>query len=117
MKAFMDDLFVMSVSTQGTQLLLDQCTQALTWAGMSFRAEKSWCIVIDGRVVKNIAAFTVSLLNNQDAQVIPSIPTKPVHFIGRNIFASLLDSENIKTFISAFKYGLNAINSSKGLFI
>ena len=39
MKAFMDDLFVMSSSIKGTQLLLNRCTQVLTWAGMSFRAE------------------------------------------------------------------------------
>ena len=52
MKAFMDDLFVMSSSTKGTQLLLNSCTRVLTWAGMSFRAEKARCIVIDGGVVK-----------------------------------------------------------------
>ena len=40
MKAFMDDLFVMSCSTKGTQLLLNRCTQVLTWNGMSFRTEK-----------------------------------------------------------------------------
>ena len=51
MKAFMDDLFVMSSSIKGTELLLNRCTQVLTWAGMSFRAEKSRCIVIDGGVV------------------------------------------------------------------
>ena len=60
MKAFMDDLFVMSSSTKGTQLLLNRCTQVLTWAGMSLRAEKSLCIVIDGEVVKNITPFTES---------------------------------------------------------
>ena len=47
----MDDLFVMSSLTKGTQLLLNRCTQILTWAGMSFRAETSRCIVIDGGVV------------------------------------------------------------------
>ena len=62
MKVFMDDLFVMSSSTKGTQLLLNRCTQVLTWAGMSFRAEKSRCIVIDGGVVKHVTPFTVNQL-------------------------------------------------------
>ena len=113
MKAFMDDLFVMSSSTKGTQLLLNRCTQVLTWAGMSFRAEKSRCIVIDGGVVKNVTPFTVNLLNSEESQVIPSIHTQPVRFLGRRICASLSDSENIETFISTFKNGLNDINSSK----
>ena len=87
MKAFMDDLFVMSSSTKGTQLLLNRCTQVLTWAGMSFRAEKSRCIVIDGGVVKNVTPFTVNLLNSEESQVIPSIHTQPVRFLGRRICA------------------------------
>ena len=89
MKAFMDDLFVMSSSTKGNQLLLNRCTQVLTWAGMYFREEKSRCIVIDGGVVKNVAPFTVNLLNSEESQVIPSIHTQPVRFLGRRICASL----------------------------
>ena len=76
MKAFMDDLFVMSSSIKGTQLLLNRCTQVLTWAGMSFRAEKSRCIVIDGGVVRIVTPFTVNLLNSEQSQAIPSIHTK-----------------------------------------
>ena len=110
MKAFMDDLFVMSTSTQATQLLLDRSNQALTWAGMSFRAEKSRCIVIAGGVVRNVAPFTVSPSNSTGSQVIPSIHSQPVRFLGRNSFASLSDSENIKSFISVFKEGIHAIN-------
>ena len=93
MKAIMDDLFVMSSSIKGTQLLLNRCTQVLTWAGMSFRAEKSRCIVIDGGVVKHVTPFTVNL-NSEKSQVIPSINTQPVRFLGRRICASLSDSEN-----------------------
>ena len=77
------------------------------------RAEKSRCIVIDVGVVKNVTPFTVNLLNSEESQVIPSIHTQPVRFLGRRICASLSDSENIETFISTFKNGLNDINSSK----
>ena len=101
MKAFMDDLFVMSSLTKGTQLLLNRCTQAFTWAGMSFRADKSRCIVIDGGVVENVTPFTVNLPNSKESQVIPSIHTQPVRFLGRRICASLSDSENIETFTTS----------------
>ena len=110
MKAFMDELFVISSSIKGTQLLLHRCTQVLTWAGMSFRAEKSRCIVIDGGVVKNVTPFTVNLLNSEKSQVIPSIHTQPVRFIGRRIF---LIVRTLKLLIFTFKNGLNDINSSK----
>ena len=80
---------------------------------MTFRAEKSRCIVIAGGVVKNVTPFTVNLLNSEESQVIPSIHTQPVRFLGRCICASLCDSENIETFISTFKNCLNDINSSK----
>ena len=73
------------------QLLLNRCTQVLTWAGMSFRAEKSSCIVIDCGVVKNVTPFIVNLLNSEKSQVIPSIHTQPVRFLGRRICASLSD--------------------------
>ena len=42
----MDDLNLMLSSVSGTQKLLKKCTEALTWAGMSFRAAKSRSIVI-----------------------------------------------------------------------
>ena len=116
MKASMDDLFVMSSSTKGTlikELLLSRCTQVLSWAGMSFRAEKSGIIVIDHGVVKNITPFPVHLLNSEESQVIPSIHTQPVPFLGRHICASSSDSENIETFISTFKNGLTDSNASK----
>ena len=102
MKAFIDDIFVLSSSTKGTQLLLNRCTQV-----------KYRCIVIDSGVVKNVTPFTVNFLNSEESQVILSIHTQSVRFFDRHICASLSDSENIETFISTFKNGLNDINSSK----
>ena len=63
-------------------------------------------------MAKNVTPFTVNLLNSEESQVIPSIHTQPVRFLGR-ICASLSDSEIIVTFISTYKNGLNDINSSK----
>ena len=39
-KAFMDDMFLMSPSIPATQVLLDPCVVVLIWASMSFRASK-----------------------------------------------------------------------------
>ena len=45
-RAFMDDLNLLSSSVVGAQDLLARCTTALTWAGMDFRANKSRSFVI-----------------------------------------------------------------------
>ena len=47
-RAFMDDLNLMSSSVSGTQNLLHRCVKALPWAGMYFRADKSRNIAIVG---------------------------------------------------------------------
>ena len=44
--AFMDDLSLMPSLVFGGQTLLSQCTTALTWAALEFRADKSHPIVI-----------------------------------------------------------------------
>ena len=59
MKAFMDDLFVYVFFDQRNSTFIKSLHS--TWAGMSFRAEKSRCIVIDGGVVRNVTPFTVNL--------------------------------------------------------
>jgi len=52
-KAFMDDLSLLSDSSEELQRLLDRCVNVLGWAGMSFRASKSRSMVIEnGKCVK-----------------------------------------------------------------
>ena len=63
-------------------------------------------------MVNSVTPFTVNLLYSEESQVIPSIHTQPVSFLGRRICASLSDSENIETFIYTFKNDLNDINFS-----
>ena len=46
LRAFMDDLSLMTIKVSGAQTLLSQCITALTWAGLEFRADKSHSIVI-----------------------------------------------------------------------
>ena len=46
LRAFMDDLSLMTTKVSGAQTLLSRCITALTWAGLEFRADKSRSIVI-----------------------------------------------------------------------
>ena len=41
LRAFIDDLSLMTTKDFGAQTLLSRCTTALTWAGLEFRADKS----------------------------------------------------------------------------
>ena len=50
LRAFMDDLRLMSSTVSGAQTLLSRCTTALTRAGLEFRADKSRSVgIIKGR--------------------------------------------------------------------
>ena len=78
-KAFMDDMFLMSPSIPATQVPLDCCALALNWARMSFRGSKSRSMVIDKGKVIDISSFSFK------GEIIPSIHTNPVRFLGRTI--------------------------------
>ena len=82
-KAFMDDMFLMSPSIPATQVLLGRCTVALIWARMSFRASKSRSMVIDKGKVIDISPFSFK------GEIIPSIHGNPVRFLGRTIYFSV----------------------------
>ena len=105
-KAFMDDMFLMSPSIPSTQILLDRCTAALQWARMSFRASKSRSIVISEGKVVNVSPFSCY------SEIIPSIHSNPVKFLGRSIDFSLTDKDAVENFVSAVLTGLDLIDKS-----
>jgi len=96
-RAFMDDLCLMSTSTDDAQSLLNVCCKALSWAGMSFRASKSRSVVICSGKVQTMSPFYVVSSENDSKHAIPSITTLPVKFLGKVIHGSLSDKENVKT--------------------
>ena len=59
LKGFMDAMRLMSSSVAGAKDLLSCCTTALTWAGMSYRGDKSCSIeIIKGRSM-NSTSFSM----------------------------------------------------------
>ena len=52
MRAFMDDINLMSSSVSGSQNLLSRCATALEWAGMTFRTHKSQYCHSQGKVIE-----------------------------------------------------------------
>ena len=62
--AFMDDLSVMSSTLSGSQTLLSRCITTLTWAGLEFRADKSWSMVIVKGRSMNTTPFSMSKASN-----------------------------------------------------
>ena len=112
-RAFMDDLNLLSTSVQGTQDLLERCTKALTWAGMVFRPDKSRSIVIVKGKSLNCVPFV--LPDSQDQSIvthIPTIHTRPVKFLGRIIDGSISDRKSIDELQIKLTEGLSIIDRS-----
>ena len=93
-KAFMDDMFLMSPSIPATQVLLDGCAVALIWARMSFRASKSRSMMIDKGKVIDISLFSFK------GEIIPSIHENPVKFLSRTIDFTLSDKHSVEKFVT-----------------
>ena len=113
-RAFMDDLNLMSTSVLETQNLLSKCTEALSWAGMSFRADKSRsAIILKGKSL-NTTPFKVKEPSapTDFSCYIPSFHSKPVKFLGRIIDGSLSDRKSIKELEDKLLAGLRAIHKS-----
>jgi len=109
MKAFMDDLFLMSPSILKSQELLNRCVTALTWANMSFCTAKSRSLVIKKGSVSRESSFTIQAEDQLHSEVIPSIHLNPIKFLGRSIDSSLSDTIAIEKFIAQIIDSLKAI--------
>ena len=114
LRAFMDDLSLMSSTVSGAQTLLSRCTTALTWAGLEFRAGKSCSIVIIKGRSMNSTPFSVSKATDQpeSSSSIPSIHSRPVKFLGRIIDGSLSDRNSSVELADKLLAGLRIIDKS-----
>ena len=99
-KAFMDDMFLMSPSIPATYILLDCCAVALIWARMSRS------MVIDNGKVIDISSFSFK------GEIIPSIHANPVRFLGRTIDFTVSDKHSVEKFVTEVLSGLKLIDKS-----
>ena len=113
-RAFMDDINLMSTSVCHTQALLNKCATALSWAGMQFRADKSRSfVIVKGRSLNTTPFCTSPPESPTDfSNYIPSIHTEPVKFLGRIIDGSLSDRRSIDELEKKLLDGLSMINKS-----
>ena len=114
LRAFMDDLSLMSSTVSGAQSLLSRCTSALTWAGLEFRADKSRSIVIIKGRSMNTTSFSVPKAKDQPERspYIPSIHSRPVKFLGCIIDGSLSDRNSSAELANKLLAGLTTIDRS-----
>ena len=113
-RAFMDDLNLMSSLVSGAPYLLDRCVKALSWAVMYFRVDKSHSIVIVRGKSMNTTPFYVPEPSTPSdfTNYIPSIHSVPVKFLGRIINGSLTGRNSIDELQQKLVLGLNTINKS-----
>ena len=93
LRAFMDDLSLMSSTVSGAQTLLSWCTTALTWAGLDFRADKSRSIVIIKGRSMYTTPFSVPKAQDQPepSYSVLSIRSRPAKCLGRITNGSISD--------------------------
>ena len=96
-RAFMDDMKLMSSSVSGAQNLLERCTTALKWARMEFCTKKSRSFLIVKGISLNTTPFSVSKPTDSTdfSSFIPSIHSEPIRFLGRIIDGSISDRKAI----------------------
>ena len=113
-RAFMDDINLMSSSVHGAQTLLERCTTALHWAGMDFRAEKSRSFVIVKGKSLNCTPFSASIAADPTDffSCILSIHSMPVKFLGRIIDRSISDRKSVDKLDKNLSDGLKIIDKS-----
>ena len=114
MRAFMDDLNIMSSTICGAKTLLSCCTIAVNWPGLTVRADKSRSIVIIKRRSMNTIPFSVSSQREpyDFTYFIPSINSRPVKFLGQIINGSMSDRKSLDELEKKLLYGLNIIDTS-----
>jgi len=115
-RAFMDDVDLMTTTVINAQPLLKRCCVALVWARMKYRVKKSRSIVIKKGRSLNTTPFSIgtgdSLVINPEL-VIPSIHSNHVKFLGRIVNGALSDRRSVDELSDKLEEGLRAINKSQ----
>ena len=109
-KAFMNDLFLMSPSLSKSQDFLNCASLALSWARMSVKASKSKSLMTDSGKIVHDKSLCIVLGANR--QAIPSIVDNPVKFLRRTVSDALSDKYQADSLSLALSKGLDLISNS-----
>ncbi|XP_061896833.1 uncharacterized protein LOC133645919 [Entelurus aequoreus] len=105
-RAFMDDLTVMTTSVPGCRWLLQGLERLITWAKMSFKPAKSRSLVLKKGKVADHFRFTVG------GYLIPTVTERPVKSLGKIFDSSLKDAVALQQTKSDLTSWLTAIDKS-----
>ena len=113
-RAFMDDMNLMSSSVSGAQNLLECCTTALKWAQMEFCTKKSRSfVIVKGRSLNTTPFSVYKPTDSTDfSSFIPSIHSEPIRFLGRIIDGSISDRKAIDELEKKLLDGLTILDKS-----
>ena len=107
----MDDLFLKSKNVDELQILLDGTSCVLKWAWMYLKTSESKPLVLTNGKVDHDEKLCIG--TNQFRELIPTICSNPVKFLGRVISFDLTDQDQIEIIISAISTSLSLIDKSK----
>nr|BAC82598.1 reverse transcriptase [Takifugu rubripes] len=105
-RAFMDDLTVMTTSVPGCRWLLQGLERLISWARMSFKPAKSWSLVLRKGKVADRFCFALG------ETPIPMVTEKPVKILGKVFNSSLRDSDALLQAKADLTSWLTAIDKS-----
>ncbi|KAJ3601767.1 hypothetical protein NHX12_032733 [Muraenolepis orangiensis] len=104
-RAFMDDLTVMTESVPGCRWILKGLEELVEWARMRFKPAKSRSMVRKGKVVDK---FRFNIADT----AIPSISEKPVKSLGKVFDCSLRDTTSIQSTCTELDGWLKSVDKS-----
>lgn len=105
-RAFMDDLTVMTTSVPGCRWLLQGLERLISWARMSFKPAKSRSLVLKKGKVADRFRFALG------GTPIPTVTEKPVKSLGKVFNSSLRDSDALLQAKADLTSWLTAIDKS-----
>ncbi|KAJ3582644.1 hypothetical protein NHX12_000397 [Muraenolepis orangiensis] len=105
-RAFMDDLTVMTESVPGCRWILKGLEELVEWARMCFKPAKSRSMVL--RKGKVVDKFRFNIADT----AIPSISEKPVKSLGKVFYCSLRDTTSIQSTCTELDGWLKSVDKS-----
>lgn len=105
-RAFMDDLTILTPSFENADAILKRLEELMAWSRMKFKAKKSRCLVMKSGKVEPERHFSLA------GEGIPTVSSSPVKSLGRLYTEELTDVGRVKEIKDKLKDGLGRINKT-----